>query len=212
MRVVVVKIGETFRPHPDFRMLYYTYLLVPSAVLIISTILPALTAAFLYLSSIDASIASALFLIPFLLVVGFIAFWIPKYYFSISYVFTQSEIVVERGVWWKHKSTVPYNRITNIDIVQGPVSRRFGLGNVRVQTAGYSVTGSYGRVAEASIFGVKNFEEIRDFIINLVRGLRPVAVEAGVEAAAPEEATRQMLAELRKIREILERQGKTGRA
>ena len=207
-----MKIGEKFGPNPDFRKLYYSYLLIPSAILLISTILPALIAAFLYLPLTSALIVTALLLFPFLLVAGFIAFWIPKYYSSISYVFTQSEIVVERGVWWKHKSTVPYNRITNIDIVQGPVSRRFGLGNVRVQTAGYSVTGSYGRVAEASIFGVKNFEEIRDFIINLVRGLRPVAVEAGVEAAAPEEATRQMLAELRKIREILERQSKTGRA
>jgi len=201
-----VKIGERVRPHPDFRTLYYSYLLIPSAILLISTILPGLIAAFLYLPFIDALSASALFLIPFLLVVGFIAFWIPKYCSSISYVFTQSEIVVERGVWWRHKSTVPYNRITNIDVVQGPVSRHFGLANVKVQTAGYSATGSYARVAEATIFGIKNFEEIREFIINLVRGLRPVAVEAGVEAAAPEEATRQMLAELRKIREILERQ------
>lgn len=209
MRAVVMKIGEKFRPHPDFRKLYYSYLLIPSAILFVSTILPALIAVFLYLSPTRALIVSALLLFPFLLVVGFIAFWIPKYHSSISYVFTQSEIVVERGVWWRHKSTVPYNRVTNIDVVQGPISRRFGLGNVRVQTAGYHAYGGPyggGRVAEASIFGVKNFEEIRDFIINLVKGLRPVAVEAGVEAAAPEEATRQMLAELRKIREILERQ------
>jgi len=201
-----VKIGERFGPHPDFRRLYYSYLSIPSAIFLISTILPALVAAFLYLSFTSALIVSALLLFPFLLVAGFIAFWIPKYCFSISYVFTQSEIVAERGVWWRHKSTVPYNRITNIDVVQGPLSRRFGLGNVSVQTAGYSATGGYGRVAEASILGVKNFEETRDFIINLVRRVRPVAVETEVEAAVPEEATRQMLAELRKIREILERQ------
>ena len=209
MRAVVMNIGEKFRPHPDFRTLYYSYLLIPSAILLISTILPALIAAFLYLSFTSALTVSALLLFPFLLVVGFTAFWIPKYHSSISYVLTQSEIVVERGVWWRHKSTVPHNRITNIDIVQGPISRRFGLGNVRVQTAGYHAYGGPyggGRVAEASIFGVKNFEEIRDFIINLVKGLRPVAVEAEAEAVVPEEATRQMLAELRKIREILERQ------
>lgn len=203
-----MKIGERFRPHPDLRTLYYSYLLIPSAILLISTILPALIAVFLYLSFTGALIVSALLLFSFLLAMGLIASWIPKYYSSISYVFTQSEILVERGVWWRHKSTVPYNRITNIDIVQGPISRRLGLGNVRVQTAGYHAYGGPyggGRVAEASIFGVKNFEEIRDFIINLVRGVRPVAVEAGVKAAAPEEVTRQMLAELRKIREILER-------
>lgn len=204
---MVLKIAERFRPHSNFKMLYYSYLLIPSLITLISTILPALTAAFLYLSLTNALIVSASLLLPFLLVVGFIVYWIPKYHSSISYVFTQSEILVERGVWWRRKSTVPYNRVTNIDIVQGPISRHFGLGKVRVQTAGYSSPGGYGGgVAEASIFGVKNFEEIRDFILDLVRGLRPVAIEAGLEAEAPEENTRQMLAELRKIREILERQ------
>ena len=203
-----MKIGERFGTHPDFKMLYYSYLLIPSAVILIVAILPAIIAAFLYLSFTDALIVLASLLSPFLLVVGFTAFWIPKYCSSISYIFAEGEILAERGVWWKHKSTVPYNRVTNIDIVQGPISRRFGLGKVRVQTAGYSATGGYGRVAEAAILGVKNFEEIREFIMNLVRGLRPVAVEAGVEAVAPEEATRQMLAELRKIREILEKQAR----
>jgi hypothetical protein len=79
------------------------------------------------------------------------------------------------------------------------------LGKVSVQTAGYSASGGGGRVAEAPILGVKHFEEIREFILSLVRGLRPVAVEAGVEAVAPGEATSQVLAELRKIREILEK-------
>ena len=202
-----MKIGARFGTHPDFKMLYYSYLLIPSAVILIVAILPAIIAAFLYLSFTDALIVSASLLSPLLLVVGFTAFWIPKYCSSISYLFAEGEILAERGVWWKHKSAVPYNRVTNIDIVQGPISRRFGLGKVRVQTAGYSATGG-GRVAEASILGVKNFEEIRDFIMSLVRGLRPVAVEAGVEAVAPEEATRQMLAELRKIREILEKQAR----
>lgn len=201
-----MKVGEKFGPHPNLKTLYYSYLLIPSVIIFVVAILPAIVASFLYLLFTRALIVSALLLFSFLLVVGITAFWIQKYYSSISYLFAESEIVVEKGVWWKHKSSVPYNRITNIDIVQGPISRRFGLGKVRVQTAGYSGTGAYGgRVAEASIFGVENFEEIRDFIMSLVRGLRPVAVEAGVEVVAPE-SSREILAELRKIREILERQ------
>jgi hypothetical protein len=201
-----MKIGEKFRPHPNLKTLYYSYLLIPSVIIVVGAILPAIAITFFYLSFTNALIISALLLFSFLLVVGLIAFWIPKYHSSISYLFADSEIVVEKGVWWKHKNTIPYNRITNIDVVQGPISRRFGLGNVRVQTAGYSGTGGYGRVAEASIFGVENFEEIRDFVMGLVRGFKPVAVEAGVEVVAPEETSREILAELRKIREILERQ------
>jgi len=203
-----MKIGERFSPHPDFKKLYYSYLLIPSVLFFLLVVLPILMLASLYLGSLRALIVSAFILTPFILVVFFTSFWISRYCSSIYYIFTENEIVTEKGVWWRHKSTVPYNRITNIDVVQGPLSRRFGLGNVRIQTAGYSATGGYGKVSEASILGVKNFEEIRDFIVNIVRGLKPVAVEAGVEVAAPEDVHREILTELRKVREILEKKMK----
>jgi len=205
-----MKIGEEFGPHPEFKKLYYLYLWISSIVFFVSVILPTLVIVFLYLPPVNVLIVPVSLFILFLLVVGFTAFWIPKYCKSISYVFTQSEIIAERGVWWKHKSIVPYNRITNIDIVQGPLSRRFGLANIRVQTAGYSATGGGGgRTAEVSILGVKNFEEIKEFLLKLVRRLRPVAVEAEIEATAPEGTANQMLAELRRIREILKSQKNT---
>lgn len=200
-----MKVGEKFKPHTDLKKLYYSYLLMVSAIIFFLAILPSLIAAFIYRPFTEALIISTCLFLPFLLVVGFIAFWIPKYYQSIWYLFTNNEIITERGVWWRRKSTVPYNRITNIDVIQGPISRRFDLGKVRIQTAGYSATGGGGAIAEASIFGVKNFEEIRSFILDIVRRLRPVAVEAGIELAAPEETAKQILYELRKIRELLER-------
>jgi len=116
--------------------------------------------------------------------------------------------VVHKGVWWKKKGYVPYNRITNVNIVQGPISRRFQLGIVLIQTAGFSgAAGSAGgfRPAEAVIFGVKNFEEIKDKVMNFVRRIRPVAVEARAEALAPQDINRQILAELKKISKALEK-------
>jgi membrane protein YdbS with pleckstrin-like domain len=201
-----MKVGESFKPDKEFMKLYYSYLMIFDAVIFLAVILPAIVAAFVYRTLFEVMIVSASLILPFLFMVFFVAFWIPQYYASVSYSFTEGEIAVEKGVWWRHKSTVPYNRVTNIDIVQGPISRRFGVAKVRVQTAGYSATGGGGAVAEASIFGVKDFEEIRSFILKQVRRLRPVAVEAGVEAAAPEEPSQQMLAELKKIRKILEKQ------
>ncbi|MEM2929889.1 MAG: PH domain-containing protein, partial [Thermoproteota archaeon] len=132
--------------------------------------------------------------------------WINLYYLSLFYTFTESEIIVEKGVWWKHKSIVPYNRITNVDIRQGPVSRMLGLWELRVQTAGYhAAPGSYG-VAEAILQGIKNVEEVRSFILNMVRTLKPVAVETGFERVTPpKELEQQILEELRRIREILGR-------
>jgi hypothetical protein len=205
-----MKIGEKFKPHVDFKKLYYSYLVILSTIVFLLAVLPTLVAGFLYRPSIQTVAISASILFPFMLAVGFVAFWIPKYYHSIWSLFTEGEIIVEKGVWWRRKSTVPYNRITNIDVVQGPISRRFDLGKVRVQTAGYSAAGGGGAIAEASIFGVKNFDEIRDFVLKLIRGLRPVAVEAGFEVTTTEKTAKEMLDELRKIREILEKQTQKG--
>jgi len=141
-----------------------------------------------------------------LIAAGITLYWIPKFHSSITYVLEDDKITVTRGVWWKTKSFVPYNRITNINIYQGPISRRFGLGKLSIQTAGFSGTGSSGvKVAEAVIFGVKNFEEIKDIINNFVKGLKPQAIEAEAETKPAKDINQQILTELRKIRRTLEK-------
>jgi len=144
--------------------------------------------------------------VPLLIAAGGALYWIPKFYSSITYVLEDDKITVNRGVWWKTKSFVPYNRITNINIYQGPISRRFGLGRLSIQTAGFSGTSSSGaKVAEAVIFGVKNFEEIKDVIINYVKGIKPQAIEAEAETQPTKGMNQQILAELRKIRKALQK-------
>ncbi|MCW3994067.1 MAG: PH domain-containing protein [Candidatus Bathyarchaeota archaeon] len=144
--------------------------------------------------------------VPLLFAAGITLYWIPKFHSSITYVLEDDKITVTRGVWWKTKSFVPYNRITNINIYQGPISRRFGLGRLSIQTAGFSGTSSSGaKVAEAVIFGVKNFEEIKDVIINYVKGIRPEAIEAEAETQPTKGMNQQILAELRKIRKALQK-------
>jgi len=202
---MVLKVDEGFRPDVDMKKLYYSYLAMGVVLLGLSWIIPAVVVALLMLPLALAFAVTVALLFPLLLVVGLITFWIRKYYSSITYVLTNDEIVVEKGVWWKRKSFVPYNRITNICVVQGPIARRFGLGTIRVQTAGFSGGGSAGgTVAEAVILGVKNFEEIRNVITGFVKRVGPVAVEAEAEAPAPKDIDKQILSELRKIRKALE--------
>ncbi len=202
---MVLKVGEGFHPHVDMKKLYYSYLTIGVILFGLSWIIPVVVVALLVLPLAQAYAVTAALLFPLLAVVCSTAFWIQKYYSSIAYTLANDEIVVERGVWWKRKSFVPYNRITNIHIVQGPIARRFGLGTVRVQTAGFSGGGSAGgKVAEAVILGVKNFEEIRNVIMNFVKRVRPVAVEAEAEVPAPRSLDRQILNELRGIRKALE--------
>lgn len=144
--------------------------------------------------------------VPLLIATGITSYWIPKFHSSITYVLEDDKITVTKGVWWKTKSFVPYNRITNINIYQGPISRRFGLGKLSIQTAGFSGTSSIGaKVAEAVIFGVKNFEEIKDIIINFVKGMKPEAIEAEAEVKFSKSVNQQILTELRKIRKAVEK-------
>jgi len=203
----VTNVNEQFGAHPDSKKLYYTYLAI-ATIVFLAWILPVTAAAFIFLPLNSASIAAASLLVPLFFSIIFLWYWINQYHASISYALTDDEIVVQKGVWWKKKSFVPYNRITNINIVQGPISRRFQLGTVLIQTAGFSGgAGSAGgfRPAEAVIFGVKNFEEIKDKVMDFVRRVRPVAVEARAEAMAPEDVSRQILAELKKISRALKK-------
>jgi len=203
----MTNVNEQFGAHPDLKKLYYTYLTM-ATIVFLAWILPVTAAAFIFLPFNSALIVATFLLLPLFFSIVFIWYWINKYYASISYALTDHEIVVHKGIWWKKKSFVPYNRITNINIVQGPISRHFQLGTVLIQTAGFSgsTTSAGGlKPAEATILGVKNFEEIKDKVMNFVRKVRPVAVEAKAEAMAPEDVDRQILAELKKISKALEK-------
>ena len=196
-----------FKPHRDFKKLYFSYLVIGAIVLYLSWIIPTTILMFIFLDPVFTFTIISLISIPFLLIIFFTAFWIPKYYSSISYRLSETDIVIEKGVWWKRKSIVPYNRVTNIDIFQGPLSRYFELGKISIQTAGFSGGGSSGsaKAAEAIILGIKNFEEIKNLILSRVKRVKPVAVEADSETVMSEDISSEMITELRKIRKLLEK-------
>jgi len=104
----------------------------------------------------------------------------------------------KRRMVQKHR-IVPYNRITNIDIVQGPISRCLGIASIRIQTAGYSARQCGGMLAEIRIEGMEQFEELRELIMGFVRGKKPLAVET-----YEEDINSKILNELVKIRELIE--------
>jgi uncharacterized membrane protein YdbT with pleckstrin-like domain len=99
---------------------------------------------------------------------------------------------------------VSYNRITNVNIYQSPISRRYGVGRLAVQTAGFSGVNSSGqKTAEADITGIRNFEKTKDAVISYVKGMKPVAVEA--EAEPVKDINREVLEELHRIRKAVEK-------
>jgi len=151
-----------------------------------------------------------------LVVFGFLTWWIPAFFRTADYRLGDDELEYRRGVFFRQKTTVPYDRITNVNAAQGPLQRLVGAGAVGIHTAGYG--GQTG--AELTIGGVGDYEEIKDQILTKVRGRPPMATESGGTAdpsgdftdrtgRRPDEATGvgsdELLVELRRIRELLER-------
>jgi membrane protein YdbS with pleckstrin-like domain len=191
----VIKIGEEFKLASQFKKLYYTYLLMAIIIGILPWYVPMLLFA---PQDFSAFVVTAIISALILAVLIFIGYWIPKYYDTMLYRLTGNEIVWRRGVWFKNTGIVPFNRITNIDIVQGPISRMLGIASLKIQTAGYSAPS--GGSAEIRIDGIEQFEELRDLIMESVRGKKPVAVETYEE----ENINLKILNELVRIRELLE--------
>jgi len=139
-----------------------------------------------------------------LVIIGIFLAWVHLYYESMWYELREDEMSWKRGVWFRTTGIVPYNRITNLDVRQGPVMRALGISTLAIQTAGYS-----GQAApEIKIEGVGKAEELREFIRSLVRSTVSHGDGTGGEKPAPETTGERMLEELTRIRILLEEQKK----
>lgn len=128
--------------------------------------------------------------------------WTRLYYNSMWYELHRDEMRWRRGVWFRRTGIVPYNRITNIDIRQGPVMRALHISTLSIQTAGYSGQAQ----AEIRIEGIVHAEELRELIRTMVRSCSAGGDGTGTGTATTPHAekTTEILEELKIIRALLE--------
>lgn len=62
--------------------------------------------------------------------------WPPIAYQHTSYRVDDQGIEIRRGVYWRVVINVPRSRVQHIDVSQGPLERRYGLGTLVIYTAG----------------------------------------------------------------------------
>jgi membrane protein YdbS with pleckstrin-like domain len=72
--------------------------------------------------------------------------WPEVSYRHASYRVDHLGIEIRRGVLWRREITVPRSRVQHIDVSQGPIERRFGLGRLSIYTAGteYALVSLHG--------------------------------------------------------------------
>ena len=186
-----ISLSEDFKPALSFRS--YNLIFVVFFILLIWF-------CFSWIGMTDGAVFM-LFVVILLGALAITSAWNSLYYESIVYHLNETEMTWKRGVWFRQTGIVPYNRITNVDIVQGPLMRIFGISNLRIQTAGYSAQ----KLAEISINGIEEPEPLRELIMDFVRNRGPAAAATGGEESEShgQISAGEILDELREIRKIL---------
>lgn len=62
--------------------------------------------------------------------------WPPRAYQHIFYRIDEQGVEIRKGVYWRLVINVPRSRVQHIDVSQGPLERRYGLGTLVIYTAG----------------------------------------------------------------------------
>jgi putative membrane protein len=143
---------------------------------------------------------------------------VPLYfrYHTMKYRFDDHGISMRWGILFRREVHLTYSRIQDIHLVSNFVERWLGLARIQIQTA------SGSSKAEMTIEGIRQFEILRDFIYERMRGAKSEASprhsgapegrmgpsSPGVDADELASVLRQVASELRSLRQKLERAGR----
>ena len=134
-------------------------------------------------------------------------FWVSLYYYNYNYALGKEGLLINRGVWWKYRRTVPYARIQHISVDQGPIEQIFGLYRVNSYTAGTGSTGGASagsRITgpEGQILGVRTPEPLKE---EIMRRVLPFRTGDGVTDITTSSSSK-IIEELQAIRKALEKE------
>lgn len=85
----------------------------------------------------DAAIPYGLLTAAAFLIGAFLVIVLPtRNYGAWGYEAMEDELHVQSGILFRTRTVVPYGRVQHIDVGQGPVQRRYGVGTLTLHTAG----------------------------------------------------------------------------
>jgi membrane protein YdbS with pleckstrin-like domain len=199
--------GESFRPAPGFlqymKFQFWILLILIDAAIAVGWLVILITAP--GAGVLLAPIALAVAVVPD--VIAYAA--IHLRYDTTWYVMTDRSLRIRRGIWIIHETTITFENVQNVSVVQGPLQRWFGIANVRVDTAGgggrsQEAPGGQSTAAHRGLIeGIAEAPRIRDLILSRLRRSRSAGLG---DERAEEEArgfTPRHLAVLREIRDAV---------
>lgn len=134
------------------------------------------------------------------------SFFIDRYLKNLSCTLTERTLDIKKGLFNKTESTIPLEKITDLQLFQGPIMRYFGLHGFKVETAGQSA-GPGGSLV--NIVGIVDTKAFRKAVLEQRDRLqdRVSAPSASVPSTSTEadRATGEQVELLREMRDTLAR-------
>jgi membrane protein YdbS with pleckstrin-like domain len=190
-------LNSLFKPSPSMKTWYRGGIALILGLILLFTYVPAVLFA-----EMPATL-SVVIPVGIVLLYALLWYWVGLFYDSMWYELRDDEINWKRGVWFRTTGIIAYNRITNLDVRQGPFMRFLGISNLSIQTAGYSGQA----MPEILIEAIEHAEELRELIRSMVRGSSARDDGTGnstISSANAGPVDQQILDELKRIRILLE--------
>ncbi|MBN2138107.1 MAG: PH domain-containing protein [Sedimentisphaerales bacterium] len=150
-----------------------------------------------YIETLSSTPAPAATLLICLLVMALAGGYQVLYFFSIRYELDDRYVVRASGVLWKKRRSIPLEKITNIDVRQGPVERAIGYGKIWIFTPS---TGA--ATPEEKLIGVTDPHAMKQTIIDRCESARQHLPAGPGQPASPAEPA-ETVALLTEIRDSL---------
>lgn len=106
----------------------------------------------------------------------FVLLFPPMYfkYHTLRYRFDDEGVAASWGILWRQEVYLTYRRIQDIHVSRGVIQRWLGLANISVQTASGSA------MPELTIEGIPQYDQLRDFLYEQMRGAKGQSGKGGV--------------------------------
>lgn len=218
--------GEWLKLHPNAKIALVVKPIIGVIFFMIFLMLPGIG---MVLSGDIPLILLLLFLAVILTILfSIIIIWAIMFYNRYQFRIGEDSVYINRGILWKRDVVIPYERIQHTSVTRGPIDILLGLYILNIFTAG---TGSVGArfggaasafAAEGSIPGLADPKPFQEAIMSKVHSLRgdglggilpspqapTPAISSQPAASTSSDKQDEMLIELRRIREILEKRDK----
>ncbi len=132
-----------------------------------------------------------------------------RYLANIHCTLTERTLDIKKGIWNKTESTIPLEKITDLQLFQGPIMRYFGIHGFKVETAGQTSEPGGALVNLVGIIDTKGFRKAvldqRDKMHSGAGSMPAMPITQSPAAVTGDPKTAQLLTEIRDSLHRIER-------